>query len=179
MTNHLLSRLDVFAGPRFSGRQRGILKAGSQILPCAIGRSGIKALKREGDGASPKGEFRLLSIYYRADRLARLPAHLPMQSMHHDDGWCDDPASRQYNRPVRLPQQDSHEELWRADTLYDIVIVLDYNIFPKRRHRGSAIFFHNAREDFAPTAGCIALRPSDMARLVPRLSRQCRMVIHN
>lgn len=92
-------------------------------------------------------------------------------------GWCDDPDSWLYNRPIVAPFRQSHENLWRDDHLYDIVIVLDYNIMPRRRMRGSAIFLHCARPGFAPTEGCIALAVDDFRRLLPRLSRQTVLTI--
>ena len=100
-----------------------------------------------------------------------------MRPIRRDQGWCDDPASSLYNRPIRMPFRQSHERLWRDDGLYDIVIVLDYNIAPRRKQRGSAIFIHCAREGFAPTEGCIALRRGDLRRLLPRLSRRTVLTI--
>jgi L,D-peptidoglycan transpeptidase YkuD (ErfK/YbiS/YcfS/YnhG family) len=92
-------------------------------------------------------------------------------------GWCDDPASPAYNRLVKLPFSGSHEEMWRADGLYDLVIVLGYNLSPRRKHRGSAIFLHCARDGFPPTAGCIALRLGDLRRLLPRLSKKTVLIV--
>lgn len=86
-----------------------------------------------------------------------------------DDGWCDAPADRNYNRPVRLPYAASTERMWRSDHLYDLVIILDYNIWPRQRGRGSAIFLHIAREGFQPTEGCIALRSQDLEKLLSRI----------
>jgi L,D-peptidoglycan transpeptidase YkuD (ErfK/YbiS/YcfS/YnhG family) len=97
---------------------------------------------------------------------------LPIRPVRPSDGWCDDPSSAAYNRQVTLPIRAGHEKLWRADRLYDLVIVLDYNIHPRRKNLGSAIFLHCARPDFAPTEGCVALRPDDLRRLLPRLSKK-------
>ncbi len=93
------------------------------------------------------------------------------------DGWCDDPGSPSYNRRVALPCRASHEKLWRRDRLYDLVTVLGYNIHPRRKYRGSAIFLHCAAPDFAPTEGCVALRYDDLRRLLPRLSRKAMLTI--
>jgi L,D-peptidoglycan transpeptidase YkuD (ErfK/YbiS/YcfS/YnhG family) len=117
----------------------------------------VRADKREGDGASPAGRFALLRAYYRADRIAPPGTRLPLRALRPEDGWVDAPADRNYNRPVALPYPASHEEMWRADGLYDLVVLIGYNTDPPVPGRGSAIFLHVARPDFVPTAGCIAL----------------------
>jgi L,D-peptidoglycan transpeptidase YkuD (ErfK/YbiS/YcfS/YnhG family) len=129
------------------------------------GRGGVRADKREGDGASPEGSFPLLYGFYRADRVARPPSGLAMTALHPDDGWVDDPQDPNYNRLVKLPYAASHEEMWLADRLYDLVVVIGYNTDPVVAGRGSAIFLHVAREDFSPTAGCIAIERDALARL--------------
>ncbi len=99
------------------------------------------------------------------------------QPLKRDMGWCDAPGSPSYNRPVKLPFSAGHENLWRDDALYDLVIVLGYNLYPRREGRGSAIFLHCARADFAPTAGCVALQPADLRRLLPLLSAKTTMIV--
>ena len=131
----------------------------------ACGRSGVRADKREGDGASPKGTFPLLYGFYRADRVARPASGLTMTPLQPDDGWVDDPEDANYNRLVKLPYAASHENMWMAEGLYDLVIVIGYNTDPIVPGRGSAIFLHCAREDFSPTAGCIAIERAVLARL--------------
>lgn len=123
----------------------------------ACGRSGVSADKREGDGATPAGIFPLVQAYYRPDRLAAPATGLSLTALRPNDGWVDDPADPQYNRPVSLPYPASHEEMWRADALYDLVVLIGYNTDPPIAGRGSAIFLHVAQPDFAPTAGCIAI----------------------
>jgi L,D-peptidoglycan transpeptidase YkuD (ErfK/YbiS/YcfS/YnhG family) len=149
-------------------RSRGMLVAGGLNLPCALGRSGIRRMKREGDGVTPAGRFGLVAVLYRPDRLRRPPTRLPVAALRPDSGWCDDPADRRYNRPVRLPYPASHERLWRDDHLYDLVVVLDYNLVRPRPGAGSAIFLHLAAPDFAPTAGCVAITEAAMRRLLAR-----------
>ncbi len=123
----------------------------------ALGRGGIRADKSEGDGATPVGLLPLRRVLYRADR-GRAPAcAVPMEPLAPDDGWCDDPTHRDYNRMVRLPHPARHERLWRDDAVYDLIGVLGWNDAPVVRGRGSAIFLHVARPDFAPTEGCVAL----------------------
>jgi L,D-peptidoglycan transpeptidase YkuD (ErfK/YbiS/YcfS/YnhG family) len=151
---------------------RGILALGAMALPCALGRSGIRALKREGDGATPMAHLRLICGFYRPGG-GRWPATaLAMRPIGPADGWCDAPTDRNYNRPVRLPYPASHERMARTDGLYDICIALDWNLSSRGRGRGSAIFLHLARPGYPPTAGCIALSRRDMARILPRLSRR-------
>ncbi len=150
----------------------GRIVAGGLVLRCALGRAGVTRAKREGDGATPAGRLTLLYAFCRPGRVSRAAWRLHAAPTRKSDIWCDDPRSFLYNRLLRGPARLSHEELWRPDRLYDLVGVLDYNIRPARRGRGSAIFFHIATQDLGPTAGCIALRPRDMARLLPRLSRR-------
>ncbi len=144
-------------------------------MAATIGRTGLTALKREGDGASPRGRFRILGGFYRPDRFRVRPrAGFPLLALRPDDGWCDDPSDGNYNRAVRCPYLGSHEAMWRADHVYDVVLVLDFNIRPRMRGGGSAIFFHLAQADFRPTAGCLAVGRADMLKLLPRLStRTC------
>jgi len=151
---------------RALGDQRGCLAAGPLRWACALGRGGRRAMKREGDGATPIGVWQLRRVLYRADRVARPRTLLPVSVIDPHDGWCDDPRDRNYNCPVRLPYPASHEQLWREDHLYDLVIVLGYNDGPRIRGRGSAIFMHLAAPDFGPTAGCIALREADLRKLL-------------
>jgi L,D-peptidoglycan transpeptidase YkuD (ErfK/YbiS/YcfS/YnhG family) len=155
---------------------QGLLNAGGIVFPCALGRGGISANKREGDGATPLGAMRLLSGYIRGRRFDHR-SQLPLRPVAPTLGWCEVPDDRNYNRPVSMPYAASHERMMRPDNLYDACIVLDWNIRPRRRDRGSAIFFHLARPDFTPTQGCVAVTHAVMARLLPRLSRQTVLVV--
>jgi L,D-peptidoglycan transpeptidase YkuD (ErfK/YbiS/YcfS/YnhG family) len=130
--------------------------------PAACGRSGVRSDKHEGDGASPAGTFALLHGFYRADRIAPPPTGLPISALRPADAWVDDPADPSYNRLVSLPYPAHVEEMWRADGVYDLVVLIGYNTDPPVPGRGSAIFLHiatpnRARPGFAPTAGCIAV----------------------
>jgi L,D-peptidoglycan transpeptidase YkuD (ErfK/YbiS/YcfS/YnhG family) len=156
---------------------QGLLNVGGGVvLPCALGRGGISAMKREGDGATPLAAMRLLSGYLRERRFGRRSS-LPLARIKSDLGWCEVPEDRNYNRPVRLPYRASHETMLRADGLYDACIVLDWNVRPRRRGCGSAIFFHLARPGLQPTAGCVAVTRGVMARLLPLLSRRSVLVV--
>jgi len=151
------------------GATRGTLTFAGLRFPCTLGRAGCRARKREGDGATPIGQWRLRAVLYRPDRMRRPLTPLPVRAIRRHDGWCDASADRNYNRPVRLPYAASAERLWREDALYDVVVVLDYNERPRVRGRGSAIFMHVARPGHAPTEGCIALARGHLVRLLERL----------
>jgi L,D-peptidoglycan transpeptidase YkuD (ErfK/YbiS/YcfS/YnhG family) len=152
-----------------AGATRGFVALGPLRFLCALGRSGCKALKREGDGATPIGRWRIGSVRYRPDRAHRPRSACPARAMAPSEGWCDAPADRNYNRLVHHPYPASAERLWRQDGLYDLLAVLAYNERPRVRGRGSAIFMHVARAGYAPTEGCVALRREHLARLVERL----------
>lgn len=157
---------------RLSSRDRaGLLECGPIRLPCALGRGGTRVLKREGDGATPWGRFGLKTVYFNSLAVRRPVTALAVQPIGVDDGWCDASSDRNYNRPVRHPYPASAERLWRGDGLYDLVVVLDYNIRPRARHRGSAIFMHVARPGFEPTEGCIALRRRDLLKVLKMVRR--------
>ncbi len=140
----------------------GILILGSFRFRAAVGHGGVKSEKQEGDGVTPAGLMPLRQVLYRADRGARPRAGVPVQPLAPQDGWCDDPTHADYNKPVRLPHPGRHEALWRADSVYDVIGVLGWNDQPVVRKRGSAIFMHVVRPDWAPTEGCIALLRSEL-----------------
>ncbi|MBN8965679.1 MAG: L,D-transpeptidase family protein [Rhizobiales bacterium] len=156
---------------------RGWLVAGPLVLPVALGRGGIRANKREGDGGTPRGTFRLRRLWWRADRTPRPPTRLPARPIRPEDGWCEDPRDRRYNRPIRLSPGAPGDRLRRTDHLYDFIIELDHNTRPRIAGRGSAVFVHAARPGFAPTAGCVALRSDALRRLLARLGPRTRIVI--
>lgn len=145
---------------------KALVNAGGLIFPALIGRSGRTALKIEGDGATPLASMRVLYGYYRADRVRPPMGRVPLVPIAADMGWCDAPDHGVYNRLVRLPFSASHENLMRDDNLYDICLVLDWNLRQRRRYRGSAIFFHLASPEGKPTQGCIAVSQRAMIRLL-------------
>lgn len=157
---------------------RGVLRCGPLTLPCRLGRTGVNPAKREGDGATPRHRpMPLLATLYRADRVARPKTRLPCRPIRAEDGWCDDPTDGRYNRPVRLPIAASHETMRRDDRLYDVVVILDWNITRRALGRGSAIFMHQTASPSRPTAGCVALEPRDLRLLLARLpARACLTV---
>ncbi len=142
--------------------EHGILTLGPNRYRATLGAGGVRADKREGDGATPRGLLPLRRVLYRADRVARPRATAPVHPLGPQDGWCDDPADARYNQPVTTPYPARHEALWRADGLYDIIGVLGWNDAPVERGRGSAIFLHVSRADGGPTAGCVGLALPDL-----------------
>lgn len=143
----------------------------------ACGRGGVRTDKREGDSATPAGTFPLVSVYYRPDRVAPPPIGLPLAALRPSDAWVDDPADPRYNRLVSLPYPARHEAMWRADGLYDLVVLIGYNTDPPVPGRGSAIFLHVARPDLAPTEGCIAVARDILAGLLGLLGPGSRITI--
>lgn len=141
---------------------------GSRLFRCAIGREKLIAAdqKREGDGATPIGRWRMCRVLYRPDRIDPIETSLPLAAISQQDGWCDAPDDKQYNRQVVVPYLSSHEILWREDHLYDIVVVLDHNSAPVVPGRGSAIFLHLARENYEATEGCVALARPDLLQVL-------------
>lgn len=148
--------------------ENGLVTWNGNSARCAVGRAGLipAADKREGDGKTPGGRFPFRRVFYRPDRGRPPVSGLTVIALKEDDGWCDDPADPAYNRPVRLPYPASAERMWREDGLYDIVVVIGHNDDPSVPGMGSAIFVHCATEDYAPTAGCVALAKEELRALV-------------
>ena len=167
-------RVPTAAAPALLLTPRGLIAFG-RLLPCAIGRGGVVADKREGDGGTPAGVHRIVGMWHRPDRVAA-PAPWS-QPIGLRDLWCDDPAHEAYNTAVRSPFAGSAERLHRADRLYDIVIVLDWNVAARRPGAGSAIFMHRWRKPGHPTEGCIALDPADLAWLAGRLTLGTKVIV--
>jgi L,D-peptidoglycan transpeptidase YkuD (ErfK/YbiS/YcfS/YnhG family) len=156
---------------------RGRLIWRGRHVRCAVGRGGISAAKREGDGATPLAHMPLRRVLYRPDIFCRPPeTRLPTQALRWADGWCDDPADPNYNRPVVRPYPGRHEVLWREDRLYDVIVVLGWNDAPVIRGNGSAIFMHVARPDYGPTEGCVALALGDLLDVLREADPSTKLV---
>ncbi|WP_281826525.1 L,D-transpeptidase family protein [Jannaschia rubra] len=153
------------SGIRFRGRR----------FPCTIGRGGVRADKREGDGATPAGCHRIVGMFYRADRIAR-PAAWAV-AIGPRDLWCDAPDHPAYNHRVRAPFAGSAERLARGDPLYDLIIVTDWNWPIARAGRGSAIFLHRWRRPGWPTEGCVAFDPQHLRWIAGRIGPRTRLVV--
>jgi len=155
----------------------GHARWGARALRAALGRAGVGREKREGDGKTPVGSFPMRELLYRADRLARPKTALPTRALAPEDGWCDAPEDPRYNRLVRLPYAASHERLWRADALYDLIVPLGYNDDPVQPGLGSAIFLHVAAPEWTPTAGCVALARDDLLALLAEADPGSRVIV--
>jgi L,D-peptidoglycan transpeptidase YkuD (ErfK/YbiS/YcfS/YnhG family) len=153
-----------------AGETRGWARLGERAFPCALGRTGIRDPKREGDGGTPAGRFALRRLLYRADRVAHIETRLPASHIEPTDGWCDDPADAAYNRPVSLPYPGRHERLWLESALYDLVVIIGHNDGPVVAGAGSAVFLHVAREDRGPTEGCVAFLRADLLAILAALA---------
>jgi L,D-peptidoglycan transpeptidase YkuD (ErfK/YbiS/YcfS/YnhG family) len=156
---------------------RGLARWGGRLMLCAFGRAGIVDHKREGDHATPAGAFVMRRVLYRPDRLEQPQTRLPVARLTPSDGWCDAPSDPDYNQPVRLPHRSSAEPLWRADGLYDLVVVLGCNDAPVVPDRGSAIFLHLAALGFAATEGCVALGRRNLLGVLAEADSASRVVI--
>jgi L,D-peptidoglycan transpeptidase YkuD (ErfK/YbiS/YcfS/YnhG family) len=167
----------IFVRAKPGHRSRGVVFAGALALPAALGRSGIRANKHEGDGSTPRGIFRPKRVWWRADRARPPRTFLPWRRIRKSDGWCENPAARHYNQPIFLLPNRPGDRLWRADGLYDLIIEIDHNTRPRVAHRGSAVFVHVARRNFDPTAGCIALNATTLRHLLSRISARTRFII--
>ena len=156
---------------------RGTAVLGALSVRCALGCGGIIADKVEGDGCTPAGRFPVRRLLYRPDRVRDLICQVPMQPMSPSDGWCDDPGDSAYNRMITRPYPGRHETMWRADALYDLVLVIGHNDDPVKPGEGSAVFLHLAQPDYAPTEGCVAFARADFIALLQAMEPATSIVI--
>ena len=147
-------------------------------LRCAIGKRGISLKKREGDKKTPKGDFKLKYILYRKDRVINLKTRLKKISINRKMRWCDDPGSNNYNKITYYPTRYTAEKLWRKDNIYDIIIVIDYNLNPITKKKGSAIFLHIAKKKYQPTNGCIAVSKKDIKLIASKINSKTKLKIY-
>jgi L,D-peptidoglycan transpeptidase YkuD (ErfK/YbiS/YcfS/YnhG family) len=140
-------------------------------IKCSIGKRGIKVKKSEGDQITPKGKFKIISFLYRKDRIPNIKSGIIKKSIKKNMGWCDDPKSKYYNKLIKFPFKHSAEKLYRKDATYDLILVLDYNLNPIVRGKGSAIFIHVAKKNYKKTLGCIAVRKSDLKKIVKEINK--------
>jgi len=149
----------------------GFLKSKNSNYRCSIGKNGINSHKIEGDGCTPQGTFNIIKILYRPDKIGERKFFLETETILPFDGWCDDIESNYYNSQIKFPFNYSAEKLYRNDDLYDIVCIIDYNLNPVIKNRGSAIFLHVAKKDFSPTEGCIAINKNDLLKISLEMKR--------
>jgi L,D-peptidoglycan transpeptidase YkuD (ErfK/YbiS/YcfS/YnhG family) len=155
----------------------GYLKYKDLKFKCALGKSGIGNKKIEGDNITPKGNFKIIKIYYRKDRLKKLSSKFTLTEITKDMGWCDDPKYKKYNQLIKLPSQHGHEKLYRKDSIYDLILVLNYNMCPIIKYKGSAIFLHIMKNKYKKTKGCIALKKKDLLKLIEKINKNTKIKI--
>ena len=144
---------------------------------CALGKAGIRKKKKEGDNITPKGIYKIINIYYRDDRIKKISSKFKLIKITKNMGWCDDPKSKKYNQLIKLPNKYSHEKLYKKNNTYDLLLVLDYNMKPIVKNKGSAIFIHVAKRNYKPTAGCIALKKKDLLKLTKIIKLSTKILI--
>ena len=145
---------------------------------CALGKAGIGKKKKEGDNITPKGLYKIVKIYYRKDRIKKVSSKFKLIKITKNIGWCDDPNSEKYNKIVNLPTKYSYEKLYRKDNVYDLILVLNYNMSPVIKKKGSAIFIHVAKKNYQSTQGCIALKKNNLMKLISKINKNIKIKIN-
>jgi L,D-peptidoglycan transpeptidase YkuD (ErfK/YbiS/YcfS/YnhG family) len=158
-------------------RNNGYLEYKNFKFRCAVGKAGVKTKIKEGDNITPKGTYKILNIYYRKDRLKKITSSIKKIKINKNMGWCDDTRSINYNKQIKLPSKLSHEILYRKDNIYDIICVINYNINPTLKNKGSAIFLHIAKKNYQRTKGCIALKKNHLIKLVSLIKKNTKIKI--
>jgi L,D-peptidoglycan transpeptidase YkuD (ErfK/YbiS/YcfS/YnhG family) len=156
----------------------GYLKFKNLKFKCALGKAGVGKKKIEGDNITPKGTFQIVKIYYRSDRIKNIYSKIKLFKINNKMGWCDDPNSKKYNQLITLPSKYNHEKLYRQDNVYDLVIVLNYNMIPIIKNKGSAIFIHVAKKNYKKTAGCVALKKKHLVKLIKNIKHKTKIIIN-
>ena len=146
---------------------------------CALGKRGIGFKRKEGDLITPKGTFKIKYILYRKDRVKRIQSKLKRIKIKKDMGWCDDPKSNYYNKLIKLPSKYTYEKLYKSENIYDIILVLNFNMNPVLKKKGSAIFIHVARKNFARTEGCVAIKKAYLLKIIKEIKTSTKVKIVN
>ena len=148
-------------------------------VKCAVGKRGIGLKKKEGDLITPIGEFRIKYILYRKDRVKKIQSKLKIFIIKKNMGWCDDPSSKKYNKLINLPSNASHEKLFKKENIYDIILVLNYNMNPTKKKKGSAIFIHIAKNNYKKTKGCIAIKKIQLLKIIKEIKINTKVKIEH
>jgi L,D-peptidoglycan transpeptidase YkuD (ErfK/YbiS/YcfS/YnhG family) len=156
----------------------GYLKYNNLKFRCALGKAGVESRKQEGDNVTPKGTFKIVKIYYRSDRIKKISSKFRPIKITKNMGWCDDPNSKNYNQLIKLPTKYGHEKLHKKNNVYDLIVVLNYNINPIIKNKGSAIFIHVAKKKYKKTAGCIALKKIHLLNLIKKIKKNTKVIIN-
>ncbi len=159
--------------------KNGFLICQGQKYKCSIGYNGLTMNKSEGDGCTPLGTYKINKILYRPDKINNHEFSLDSEIIEEWGGWCDDIESDLYNQKIKFPFNHSAEHLYRSDDLYDIICVIDYNLNPIIKGKGSAIFLHVASEDYSPTHGCVAIRKDNLLQIATELEKDSTITINN
>jgi L,D-peptidoglycan transpeptidase YkuD (ErfK/YbiS/YcfS/YnhG family) len=154
-----------------------LLKFNNVKFRCALGKSGIGDKEIEGDNVTPRGTYRIVKIYYRKDRIKKITSKFKLIKITKIMGWCNDIKSKKYNQLIKLPTKYSHEKLYRKDNVYDLILVLNYNMKPIIKNKGSAIFIHVTRENYQSTQGCIALKKNNLIKLISKINKNIKIKI--
>jgi L,D-peptidoglycan transpeptidase YkuD (ErfK/YbiS/YcfS/YnhG family) len=156
----------------------GHLKYKNLKFKCALGKTGVGEKKIEGDNVTPKGTYKIIKIYYRKDRIKKISSKFKLIKIEKNMAWCNDPSSQKYNQLIKLPSKYTYEKLFRNDNVYDLILVLNYNINPIIKNKGSAIFIHIAKKKYKKTAGCISLKKSDLLKLIKIIKKKTKVIIN-
>ena len=148
-------------------------------LKCALGKRGIGYKKKEGDLITPVGKYKIKYILYRKDRIKKIYSKIKTIVIKKNMAWCNDPESKDYNKLIKLPSDFSFENLYKKENIYDIVLVLDYNMNPIIKNKGSAIFIHVAKKNYKKTEGCMALRKIHLLKIIKLLESNTKVKIEN
>jgi len=145
---------------------------------CSVGKRGIGIKKKEGDLITPQGKYKIKYILYRKDRV-KIKSKIKKIIIKKEMGWCDDPNSKKYNKLIKLPSVYKYEKLYKSENVYDIIIVLNYNMSPIIKNKGSAIFIHVAKKNYEKTQGCVAVKKADLLKITENLKRGTTVLIEN
>ena len=148
-------------------------------VKCALGKRGIGNKRREGDFITPKGNFKIKYILYRKDRIKRIQSKIKKIIIKKDLGWCDDPLSKDYNKLIKIPSEYNYEKLYKKDNVYDIILVLNYNMNPVVKNKGSAIFIHVTKRNYKKTEGCVAIKKIHLLKIIKELKNNTKIKIED
>ena len=148
-------------------------------VKCALGKRGVGFKKKEGDMVTPTGQYKIKYILYRKDRIKKIQSKLRKIIINKNMGWCDDPKSKKYNKLINLPFNGNYEKLFKKENIYDIILVLDYNMNPIRKNKGSAIFIHVAKKNYEKTKGCIAIKKVELLKILKEIKINTKVKIGN
>jgi L,D-peptidoglycan transpeptidase YkuD (ErfK/YbiS/YcfS/YnhG family) len=154
----------------------GLLRYKNLNFRCVLGKAGVRKKIMEGDNLTPVGTYKIIKIFYRKDRIKKISSKFKLFSINKKMCWCDDSNSKHYNQLIKLPTNYTHEKLYRRDCVYDLILVLDYNMKPIIKNKGSAIFIH-VTKNYKKTAGCVALKKDHLIKLVSKINRNTRVKI--